>query len=332
MRYIGSKGSTVESVYALISDRLPSGSFCDPFGGIGIVGAYFKRNGYTVWSGDLLTFAHFFQVATIVAGSEPKFRKLCINLGLPDVRQLADYLNSLSPMHGWLVREYAEQRRFFTISNAARIEAIYHSIIQWAEEGLVNDMETAILKASLINSMDRVANTAGTYYAYLKTWYRKAKKDFCFDLLLGTPGAPVCQSFQCEASDLVSMRHYDILYLDPPYNDRNYASYYHLPETIARGETPMVHGLAGVPNTLRPISDFNRASKAYQALVELLDLARFRLLAFHYSDLGLITPDQVRSLLVSYGQVEEFSLNSIGYSTSHCSRTVPHRLYLVTHA
>src|SRR4030042_1499802 len=112
MRYFGSKVSTIETIHNLISKRMPSGSFCDPFGGIGSVGSYLKSKGYNVWSGDVLNFAHF-----------------------------------------------------FTDRNARKIQACRRKIRAWAQKGWLSYDERAVLLASLINNMDRVANTAGTYYA-----------------------------------------------------------------------------------------------------------------------------------------------------------------------
>jgi adenine-specific DNA-methyltransferase len=332
MRYIGSKVSTIESVYSLIAERVPTGSFCDPFGGIGIVGSYFKQHGYQVWSGDLLTFAHYFQIAQIAADTETLFSRLKAYLNVVDLNEISNYLNALFLTDGWLVQEYAEKRRFFTLENAKKIEACRQTIILWRHENYIDETEYAILIASLINSFDRVANTAGTYYAYLKKWYRKAIQPFRFELLASIPGNRSSQAMLTDAKSLVRLRFFDILYLDPPYNDRNYADYYHLPETIARGVTPALHGLSGIPNEVRPKSDFNKPATAKQALIDILDNARFRLLAFHYSDNGLIPSGDVVNILQSYGRVEEFSLCSKGYSTARTNRTVSHHLYLVTHA
>jgi adenine-specific DNA-methyltransferase len=82
--------------------------------------------------------------------------------------------------------------------------------------------------------MDSVANTAGTYYAYIKTMSRKATKPFIFHLIAPTQGNLFCNSLLCDANLLVKELSSDILYLDPPYNERNYQRYYHLPENIAR--------------------------------------------------------------------------------------------------
>ena len=82
MRYFGSKFSTLPQLGEIIHARVPSGTFCDAFGGIGTVGAYFKALGYRVWTGDVLLFAHYFQVARIHRQKRPAFHRLRRELGL----------------------------------------------------------------------------------------------------------------------------------------------------------------------------------------------------------------------------------------------------------
>lgn len=120
MRYLGSKGSVVEQVLDLIGIYVPGGSLCDPFGGIGTVGAAAKRRGYTVSAGDQLSFAHAFQVARIEIDRRPAFKKLRV-LGLVGAADIQGHLEALPPRDGWVVREYARKRRFFSQANAERI-------------------------------------------------------------------------------------------------------------------------------------------------------------------------------------------------------------------
>jgi len=332
MRYFGSKTSAVEQVFDLVAERAPSGTFCDPFGGIGTVGSYFKQKGYVVTSGDTLWFAHTYQVARIVQSRLPQFKRLKAALNLSCSEDVRRHLNSLQPVSSWLTREYAQQRRFFTVENARRIDACRRTIARWDRAGLLTYRERAVLVASLIDSMDKVANTAGTYYAFLKTWYRKAKRPFHFDFVLPTPGPRGCRAVRTEAGVLVGQTDVDVLYLDPPYNQRSSARYYHLPETMALGVTPRVHGAAGMPQRSFSISRFNTPGDAGNALQDLLEPARFRLLLFHYSDDGLVDGTAIRRTLRRYGEVDEYTLTATGYTNAKGCRSVKHRLYLVMKA
>lgn len=332
MRYFGSKFSTLEQLGALIRPRAPSGTFCDAFGGVGTVGSYFKSLGYQVWSGDVLTFAHCFQVAKVKLRRLPAFKELRNAYRISCTDDLMRALRGKRSDRSWFVQNYAVERKFFTLGNAQEIERIWKTINKWNAAGLLTSDEHAVLVASLIQSMDQVANTAGTYYAYLKSWHRKANQAFSMNLVRPSPGpfGGVCHLGS--AQDLVASRRFNILYLDPPYNERSYPHYYHLPETLARGERPKIHGVSGIPNIGPERSPFNDPKKAAGALTSLVEVARFKWLAFHYADDGLITPEEVRRILRQHGRVEEFKLTSKGYTTKTSKRTVAHRLYLLKHA
>jgi adenine-specific DNA-methyltransferase len=332
MRYFGSKGSTVDLLYQIIRERVPSGTFCDPFGGVGIVGSYFKSKGYIVYTGDILKFSHYFQIARVQINRFPSFRNVCREHNLNSSHQIANFLNGLKPSDGWFVEEYAKKRGFFTLENAMRIEGCRRIINDWVNNKIVSRIEMAILVASLINSMDKVANTAGTYYSYLKQWYRKSLKDFSFEFIQNTDGSPNCRSFFCDAKRLVSKKSYDILYLDPPYNERSYADYYHLPETLANFDTPQTHGVSGIPvKRHSPKSAFNKKELAYNELKRILELAHFNLLIFHYADDGIIPSEDIEEILPDYGRVEKIYIDSKGYTTEKIKRLKKHCIYMVSH-
>ena len=137
MRYLGSKSYTVDKIYSIVHNRIETGSFCDPFGGLGIVGSYFKKHGYSVWTSDILVFAHYFQIARIELGSYPEFSLLKKHLCVKSILDTVDVLNSLKPNIGWFVKEYADERQFFTIENACRINACWKTINKWRSNGLL---------------------------------------------------------------------------------------------------------------------------------------------------------------------------------------------------
>lgn len=331
MRYLGSKASLVQDIFQLVQPRVSHGIFCDPFGGIGTVGAYFKRHGYQVCTGDNLRFAYCFQIAKVELSAIPRFGRLRSFLGLSDADGIRSYVNNLPARPGWITHHYSVERRFFSPENAERIDAAWGAILDWKHRGLVSNREYAFLIASLIESLDRVANTAGTYYAYLKHWYRKAKKDFRFDWVMPTVGEHKCRAHLNDAAATASSHPADILYLDPPHNTRCYHDYYHLPESIALGYRGAVRGMAGIPERPRTVSKFSVRASALEALSRLLHQCTWHLLVLHYSDAGLMTPTQIRSVLWSHGKIEEHELLAKGYSTTATCRT-SHRIYLVEHA
>jgi adenine-specific DNA-methyltransferase len=173
-----------------------------------------------------------------------------------------------------------------------------------------------------------VANTAGTYYAYLKSWTAKARKTFEFRPVAPTPGPPAT-AILGEAADVAERHGSGILYLDPPYNRRCYARYYHLPETLARLETPRLRGESGMPLAPRPASRFTSPPRAGAALAELLERSSAPKIVFHYTRDGLIDLADARSHLARLGDVTEHALVAPGYTTRSTERRVVHTLLVM---
>lgn len=315
LRYLGSKTLLLEQINKLVGPQ-PTGSvFCDPFGGIGTVGSYMKRNGFQVISGDVLQFAHYFQRAIVQLDGVPLFLGITHETGV-DVEL---YMNQLSNSQGWFVEAYSEKRSYFTKENACKIQGCINAIWKWRENQSINEDEYAFLIASLIQSMDRVANTAGTYYAYLKQFYRKALQPFSFRFLSPVKGMCQCRSMLKDANELVRQQKCQILYLDPPYNTRDYSRYYHLPESIARGEIPVPTGKSGVPQSKGTRSPYIQRVSAETAFAELLKSCRCEMLLFHYTDNGLLSTEFIREHLSELGEIHEYYFDCKGYRTSESS-------------
>lgn len=324
MRYLGSKTLIAERLIELISPQ-PGASFCDPFGGIATVSAVAKKRGCRVVTGDILTCPYSFQVARIAYSRRPAFRRLKTLHGFNDSVALVEHLNRQRSRSGWLVDEFAVKRGFFSKSNAEAIEGAWAEIGRWEAEGALSTGERAFLIASLIDSMDRVANTAGTYYAYLKALSRKARRPFRLDLISPVTGSADCSAHLLPAVELVALEEWDVLYLDPPYNERCYSGYYHLPESISRIEKPPCLGKSGTPaGPPRPRSEFNRSAKAVQALEAILAGTKAKKVVFHYSGEGLIPIAASRKLLSEFGSVEEHTLTAPGYTTQRRHRRSEH--------
>jgi adenine-specific DNA-methyltransferase len=333
MRYIGSKSSSVQIIYEIISRSVPNGSFCDPFGGTSTVGSFFKSKGYKVSTGDLLIFAHYFQIAKLAFNKYPIFNKLIKYLGINSINELLEYFNSCEVNNGWFIEHYSSQRLFFTFPNACKIQACWASIIDFDHKGLLDYEEKAFLLASLINSMDKVANTAGTYYAYLKSFNSKSNYKFKFSFIEPVEGKFKGESLLTDANLLLEKQYYDIIYLDPPYNDRKYHNYYHLPETIASCSEPRISGKSGVSkNELVIPSNFYNPTSAFDSLIKILENARFGHLLFHYQDNGLLTPDTLDYIFSKFGQVEKYKINSLGYTTKSVNRKSQTQLYILKNA
>jgi adenine-specific DNA-methyltransferase len=174
-----------------------------------------------------------------------------------------------------------------------------------------------------------VANTAGTYYAYLKQLSRKANLPMRLTLPSTTKKGSNGGCHYADAVDVVATVDTDILYLDPPYNQRDYAGYYHLPETLARGDTPIARGRSGTPAPRVARSDFYRSTRAAGALARIVAKTRARHIVVHYTTEGMIPHNTIIESLRARGSVRFEDQPVRAYSSSQQAgrREVRHRLY-----
>ncbi len=336
MRYFGSKSFTanaIEAVAAEIFGATREGrSMCDPFGGIGMVASAFKRTGWRVTVADHLLFPHYYQRSRLALSTEPQFSTLLSNLTINSTLELEAYLMNAPVSAGWLANEYSNSRMFFEHSNALRISSTWAYIRGWRQLNIINEAEYVHLISSLVDSFDKVANTAGTYYAFLKSFTRRAKNQFAFRLIKPVPGKYEAHCYLADALTTVGERHFDVLYLDPPYSSRSYDRYYHLPQTIAGGVEVVAVGKSGVPARPPIISDFESPRTAERALVDLIDAARCSVLMVQYARGGLVSLEKIRCILSAKGDVREMNLETIGYTTQSRSRRAQHSLFVVVNA
>ena len=65
----------------------------------------------------------------------------------------------------------------------------------------------------------------------------------------------------------------DLVFVDPPYSNVQYSRFYHVLETIARGDCGMVAGVGRYPPfTERPSSDYSRVRDSATAMADLLEI------------------------------------------------------------
>jgi adenine-specific DNA-methyltransferase len=342
MRYIGSKTATLPAIQSIIQSHAPwAMSLCDPFAGTCTVARHFKNLGMRVETGDMLWGSYMFQLATIALNETPAFARLTDHLKLdldhPNAPSPAlavlSFLERLPGEEGFVTAGFSDARpngrRFFIPANALKIDSMRNRIAEWRTGSLIDELEEGYLIACLLDAADRVANTAGTYMAHLKTWGRKALKPLEMRAIpVVNNGAPN----RCSRADARSTAstEVDVLYLDPPYNERDYSFYYHLPESLVLWDGLAPTGKSGVPGSRRhPMSDFCRQRRAAAALDELLAQSRARFTVIHYASDGLIRHEEILEVLEVRGKVQFSDLEVRSYSSKVYtgSAKAHHRIY-----
>ena len=100
-RYFGSKASTADFVADIALNGGRALSAADAFGGLGTMGAVFKRRGCFVTTCDILTFPNAFQHARVACQRRPSFLRVRAELGISTTDALCDFLNSANQPSGW---------------------------------------------------------------------------------------------------------------------------------------------------------------------------------------------------------------------------------------
>ena len=130
----------------------------------------------------------------------------------------------------------------------------------------INEKERAILITSLLYAMDKIANTCGHYDAWRKGV--EYTEDFAIQPLeVFANTSKKNKFFNMDTNELAPKIKCDIVYLDPPYNSRQYCDAYHLLENIAKWEKPVVEGTARKMNRDNLKSEYCKrtAANAFEA-------------------------------------------------------------------
>lgn len=340
MRFIGNKTQLLEHIKAVV-DRYAAGAetFCDIFSGTASVARYFKQ-WYTVYSNDILYFSYCLQRATVENPDKPRFRRLRAAAGIGDpVRYFNEletiHMDRLDPARRFFLRSYAPTggRMYFTDANALRIDFARCTIEDWRRDGLLSDDEYFYLVACVVEGIPYVSNIAGTYGAYRKTWDPRAHKRFLLiDLPVVANGRPN-RAFCEDGAQLLRRLRGDILYIDPPYNERQYLPNYHVLETAARYDAPVLRGVTGQRPGAAQRSDFCSRRTAAAAFDQLLENAQFSHIILSYNTDGILSLAEIEETMKRHGRPETFAVHDIPYrrfkSRSDATRTDALREMLV---
>lgn len=313
-RYIGSKSRVVSSIIEYIgTPKSKNARLVDAMCGTGIVAYEAARAGWPVVINDKMKNAVVMSEARLLSTEEAAFKSL------GGYQAVIGKLNTTAPLEGFIWREYSpasinftpHERRYFTEENAKRIDGVRAQIAKWRRDNAITVQEHTLLLANLISATNDVANIAGTYGCFLSKWTNQSQRSLqmiCSELF----AKPVEYESACRDVFELECGLDDFVYIDPPYTKRQYASYYHILETIAQEDEPKVVGVAGLRPWEQDASVFCYKLKAQTALVKLLNQLTAKKVILSYSDDGHVNIDSLEAELKQTGAVEVISLQSIG--------------------
>ena len=320
MRFIGCKTLLLDNIKQVIDENAPNAkSLCDIFSGTSTVARFFKQ-WYEIYSNDNLYFSYALQRGTIENDSIPEFERLKEELEIEDPvtyfnNLCEEEMETLPQEKRFFQNTYAPKggRMYLTDENALRIDFARITVEDWHCKGLINNDEYFYLVACIVEGIPFVSNISGTYGAFHKEWERRAYKRYEVYKLDVISNGKRNRCYNMDGVKLLKEISGDVLYVDPPYNARQYLPNYHVLETAARYDYPQVRGVTGQREYQNNKSDFCLKTKVVSAFDELMANAKFKHIILSYSTDGLMTVEEIENTMKKYGKPETFRIYWIPY-------------------
>lgn len=300
IKYIGSKRKLISELMQVMAALPNVANVLDLFSGTARVGSALRARGYSVTANDHNSYAYTLARCYVAADH---------GLHSAAAASLLAELNGLPGRAGYFTQTFCEEARYFQPKNGARIDAIRESI---AERQLAPELE-AIALVSLMEAADRVDSTVGLQMAYLKQWAPRSFNDLELRMPELTPG-PVGRALQLDALACARQGRFDVVYLDPPYNQHKYLNNYHVWESLVRWDKPAVYGVARKRIDCREYdSPFNSRRRIHAALREVVDALDARYLVVSFNDEGYVSEQELRAILEPRGAVAVLRVDTPRY-------------------
>lgn len=312
-RYIGSKARMVNFIEDVIKkEKIEFNSFFDLFGGTGIVGDYFNTPKTKIYINDLLKSNYLSYLAWF--GNEKINKKKLENI-------IFEYNISKELEENYFSLNFSDT--YFNKNNCKKIGYIREDIENKYLNSEINTRERAILITSLLYAMDKIANTVGHYDAYRKNGNLDKDLELCMLNLKSNTNNKNNKIFNEDSNELVRNIKADVVYIDPPYNSRQYSDAYHLLENVATWEKQEVFGVAkkmkrnGIKSKYCSVS----APLAFKDLIENID-AKYIIVS--YNNMGTkgagrsqakISDDDIMNILSSKGKVKIYETDFNQFNT-----------------
>lgn len=307
MRYIGCKNKLLDNIQAVIDENCKScKSLCDIFSGTGTVAEHFKSQ-FSIISNDYLYFSYAIQCAKLLNNGAPKFESLIKVIG----ENPLDYLDNIDSKNLkfdedklFVRNNYSDfgNRPYLTQQNAERIDKWRITIERWNNDKLLLEGEYYYLVACVVETVPFYSNISGTYGAFLKTWDRRALKEIKLERLKIEKSIGKNKCFNRNSDELIHEISGDILYLDPPYNERQYLPNYHLLETVAKYDYPEIHGVTGIRNYSSQKSLWCQKKYVKDVFEQMVSNAKFKYVVLSYNTDGIMSVDEIEQIMAKYAK------------------------------
>lgn len=306
LNYIGSKYKLldwiIEHIKCKTGYELEGKYVADLFAGTGIVSHYLRKLDCIVLSNDAELYSYIITSALSQSTYSQKLQDIIGGLNACKKHKVGYITENYSPYN-------TNERKFFTTENAMKIDYIRNAIEDMIDS--LSKEEYIFLLASLIVSADNVSNVPAVYGCYLKKFKDKAKKNM--ELIPIHTNANIANeksmAYNRNIVDLIEeLSDIDIVYLDPPYNERQYSKNYFPLNMIAKNpeilkNEPDLKGVTGIPADCF-ISPFCKKSNVENAFRELFLKLQFKTkwIFMSYNNESLLTKEKLIELMSVYGK------------------------------
>lgn len=309
LNYIGSKYQLIDWLFDNILEKTGFNSFenvsvGDLFSGTGIVSYRLRKLGAKTITSDAELYS------AVIAGAMA--RSTYTDFVHDHIHTLNKELESGAHKDtvGFITRNYSpfdgQTRMFFTVENAKRIDYLRARIAALSCD--YTEDENDMMLSSLLVSADRVANVPAVYGCYLKNFKAKSIKNLVLEPI-HTDSTPAHPESLVECADILSQaflaKHtYDVVYLDPPYNNRQYSKNYFPLNMIASKpediEHTIINGVSGIPEGcfVSPLCQKRKAAQAFEDIISTIDA---KWIFISYNSESIVQKDDMLVLLARHG-------------------------------
>lgn len=308
-RYLGNKYKLLDFISEVVNSHCKDiNTVADIFAGTGAVASAFIDK--KLITNDLMYSNYICHIAWFGNGdySEDKI-----------IDYIMYYNNIKTNEENYMTENFSNT--FFSLDDCSKIGFIREDIEKSYNNGNINERERALLITSLLYAMDKIANTCGHYDAYRQNAEFTKKIELSVPQPTKTNANNTC--YNMNANELVKNIEVDLVYIDPPYNSRQYCDAYHILENIAKWEKPQVFGVARKMDRTNLKSDYCTV-KATSAFEDLIKNIKAKYIVLSYNNMAekgndrsnaKISDEDIIRILKNKGEVEVFSSSYKAFTT-----------------
>lgn len=339
--YIGNKRRLLPLINEAVNMFYPGNreglTFLDIFSGSGVVARMAKLAGFSVIANDWEIYSSILNSGFLLTDKSELSTMYKDHGGIDSILNHLNNLNPPKPENQYIAKHYSAthtdperanfrtERLFYTRENGLKIDAIRSEIENLYPNPSKSSLkEKNLLLALLLYRAATHTNTSGVFKAYHKGFGghgKDALTRILRPIILSRPelinSEGIHKVFQEDANTLINkaeLQDIDIAYLDPPYNQHQYGSNYHMLKTIALWDklevnNRMINGVFQEKAAIRKDWTDTRSAYCYKKTAsEAFNKLLFGLKAKHifisYSTEGIIPFKEMKELCLAKGKVD----------------------------